>query len=405
MFKKVLSFNEAKDKFFKVIKVAKTCDIKLENAFNEIIANDIKVDENIPLFDRSPYDGFCFRYEDTLGVNENNKKKLKIIDYIKAGDTSKKTIKENECIKLMTGAKVPKGASAISPFEIVKEEDSFIEISREYKKGQNIIFAGEDLKKGEKIIDKGTKLDSASIGTLSSLNKTKVRVYKKLNIALISTGDELQEIGKDLKPGKIYNSNRYTLTSILKKEGFLVDYIGIVKDKSKDIEKALTKALKNHDAVITTGGVSVGDYDETKNAIKNIKAKVIFDRVNIKPGMACSYAIKNDKPIIALSGNPVSSIINFYLMGLPALKKMSGLKNYDLEYLDCILLKDIKFKPMNGDKIYKGKLIYNDCNLYVDIFDKQGNIQLGSSINSDFLVIANGNIELKKDMKVRGIKI
>ena len=405
----MLNNNDYEECLYEMLKLTNLVDtenINISNSLNSIIAEDVIAEENVPSFDRSPYDGYVFNSEDTDNATKDNPVILKIIDEIPAGKISDKVIAKNECMKILTGAKVPKGADAICMFEDVEYNDEYIKVFNKYEKGKNIIYQGEDIKKGTKLIEKGSKINPACIGCLCSLGKKNINVYRNVKVGVFSIGSELLEIGSEKDDGKIYNSNKWVIEGILKNNNYIVNYYGIAKDNIEDIKNIYKKALTECDCVISTGGVSVGDYDLTPDAIQQIGSDIIARGVKLKPGMACCFAFYDKKPIMALSGNPMSSLTTFYLISMPILKKMSGLKNYENEMIDIKLYNDLPTKRHTYNKIiYKGKSKIENGNLYLEVGNKQGNIMLYSLINSDFFAIVDSDEELKKGNIVRGIRL
>lgn len=401
-----VKYDECLNEMLRLTKPTIIVDCHINEALNNIIAEDIVAIEDVPSFDKSPYDGYVFNYEDSKNASLENPVRLKIIDEVPAGTVSDKIIKNGECIKILTGAKVPQGGNIICMFEETEYDNEYIKIFRPYEKGKNIIYSGEDIKKGTTLIEKGTIINSATIGCLCSLNKTTIKIYKPITVGIFSTGSELLEVGNEKVDGKIYNSNKWTIEGILKNRNINVKYYGIAKDSVEGIKSLFEKALNECDAIITTGGVSVGDYDLTPVAIEKIGAEIIVRGVGLKPGMACCFAVKNNKPIMALSGNPMSSLTTFYLIAMPIINKIRGIRNYNNELIDVYLYNDInKKRKMDGHVIYKGKLIYENGKVYVNVSSKQGNIMLHSLINCDFLVISDARQELNKDVIVKGIKL
>jgi molybdopterin molybdotransferase len=299
-------------------KIEKTEIISSFDALNRVVSKDIICIKNLPSFDNSAIDGYAIKFED-LG------KTLKITHTIFAGDKREfQALKSGECYKIMTGAKVSKDIDIIVPFELCKKVlEDFIEVPQDIKKGSNIRLKGEEQTIGNVILKKGTKLNSSHLAILFSQGITALEVYKKLEIAIISTGDELKEPWEKAKEDEIYNINSFFLSSFLKEQGFNSSYCGLAPDSlEKSIE--LIDGLKDFDLIITSGGISMGDADFLASAFTKCGLDIAYHGVNLKPGKAMMMGNINKTIVVALPGNPLASAINSYLFLLPILKKLQG---------------------------------------------------------------------------------
>ena len=256
----------------------------LLDSLDYVLAEDIKSAINIPPFDRSPLDGYAYRSEDTVNAAEDSPVTLNVIDNEHAGYVSSKRIDKGQAIRIMTGAKIPEGADTVMKYEDTKFTDKFVKIFNYLKPQSNIVKEGEDIKAGDVVLSKGMIIGPAEIGILASLGRAYVKVYAKPRAAILSTGDELVDIGGELKEGKIRNSNSYTIASQVKKWGGEAEMLGICKDNVEDTARLLKSSLKWADIIITTGGASVGDADIIKEAFLEIGCKILFWRVKAKPG-------------------------------------------------------------------------------------------------------------------------
>ena len=389
-----MNFYDAENKLLDCINIIDTEIINIDKAFNRIIAEDLIVDKNVPEFNRSPLDGYCFDYQSTVGANENNPKIFDIIETVPCGSVALKKVENNKTIKVLTGAKLPIGANAVIRYEDVEVENDKLKLYNELKENENVILIGEDVKKGEKLLDKGSVIDIGAIGILASIGKKEVKVYKELNIGFISTGSEVVEVSDDIEDGKIYNSNKYIFDGIFKKNNLKYKYYGIVKDNIEDTKNIFKKAISECDIVISTGGVSVGDYDLVSKAINEIGFNILIDRINMKPGMACSIAKNNNKYIFALSGNPMSSVTTFYALCLPAIKKILGYKNFKNEYFK-VVLKNSFNKKIKNLRFLRGKVNIEDGVAYMTLNLDQGNIVVKSLIDANAMIKVE-NVEVVK---------
>ena len=389
-------------------------EVGLEESYGRVIAEKVVAEENVPPFSRSPYDGYAFRAEDTFGVGDisfissnsmensdlekvDSEKefgsradtkgvRLQVIENIRAGQTPTKSVTPGTAIRLMTGAPMPDGADAICKYEDTDFTDTEVVIKKSYKPGENVIYAGEDIKKGQILAEEGTVIDAGLAGTLASLGKSKVKVFKKVRAGIISTGDEVAEVDEELREGQIRNSNRYTISAALLKYNTKPVYLGHVNDDENSIVDAIEKGLTECDVLISTGGVSVGDYDLVISAMEKAGFKMLADGVRIKPGMASAYGVRDGKLMLALSGNPASSLTNLQCICMPALRKMAGYKAVDHQLIEMKLSHD--FKNKNGNvRLIRGKLSLRGGEVFVDFNSSQGNVVISSAIGCDAYAI------------------
>ncbi len=287
-----------------------THTVKITQSLGLVIAEDIYSDINMPPFNKSAMDGYACRMSD-LG------KDLAIIEYIPAGVLPIKEIQSGTCSKIMTGAKVPKGADCVIMVEQTEMTgDNKVRFTGENTKS-NICLQGEDVKTNDLVIQKGSKLSPASIALLASVGKVEVDVYKPPKVSLIATGDELIEPNKVPNEVQIRNSNSYNLQAQLAQTPAIVNYQGIVKDDKNELKQAIEKGLQEADIIVLTGGVSMGDKDFVPGLLKDLGLTLEFDRLAIQPGKPVAFAYGNGKACFGLSGNPVSSLLQFEILVRP----------------------------------------------------------------------------------------
>lgn len=371
--------------------------IPIEESNGRVLAANIISGENIPPFDRSPYDGYALRAADIAGASKEAPVQLSVIEEVPAGSTASREIREGEAIKILTGSPVPEGATAIVKFEDTLFTEETVTISAPSKEGCNIVPAGEDVKEGELVIEKGRLLSPALVGLLAGLGHRTVQVYRRLTAAILSTGDELVGVEEALAPGKIRNSSIYTLHAYLEQWNVSTRMAGIAKDNAGEIAANMKKALSGSDLLITTGGVSVGDYDLVKEALIQIGAKILFWKVRLKPGMAFIAAIYQGKPILALSGNPSAAAVSLLLFGRPLIRKMSGMENYQTKEL---LVKTAEAFPKKSPsrRMIPGTLEILDGEAWIVFAKKQGNGMLNPLRDCELL----GEIEAGSPSLPRG---
>ncbi|MBR3288505.1 MAG: molybdopterin molybdotransferase MoeA [Lachnospiraceae bacterium] len=392
-----MEFNEAvKILSDKVNKVDKE-NVSIDSLFGRILAEDLISKEDVPSFNRSPLDGYCFNYEDTLDANENNPSILDVIEVVPCGKVATKKIGKMQAIKVLTGAKIPEGGNAVVKFEDVEENDGKIKIFDKFEKNQNLILSGEDVKKGTVLAKVGDVIDAGVVGLAASLGISSLCVYRKVKVGFISTGSEVLELDDKMVDGKIYNSNRYIFDAIFKKNNIDYKYYGVVDDDEDNTVKIFERAIAACDIVISTGGVSVGDYDLVASSLEKIGLNIFVDRIEMKPGMACCFAEKNQKFVLALSGNPMSSVTTFYAVCLPAIRKMMGYGKYENQYFK-VKLKNSFSKRINNIRFLRGKLSIENGEAVVDLNLDQGNIVIKSLIDCNAMIKAENVKEAKAGM-------
>ncbi|WP_257349179.1 molybdopterin molybdotransferase MoeA [Pseudalkalibacillus decolorationis] len=302
--------------------------LAVENTTNRVLAEDLVADHDVPPFDRSPYDGFAIRAEDTGEASQHNPVFLKVVEEIGAGEVAASTVKQGQAIRIMTGAAIPKGADSVAMFEVVKEHEQnsepMIEVARRFTKGQNISYRGEDTTEGTTLLKKGTLITPGVIALLATFGYAQVSVYQKPRIGIFATGTELLDISEPLQPGKIRNSNAYMIAAQVKEMGGEPVYFGKLKDDFDACFEAISTAIGKVDALITTGGVSVGDYDYLPAIYEKLGAKVLFNKIAMRPGSVTTISEYDGKLLFGLSGNPSACFVGGELFIRPFIKQSLG---------------------------------------------------------------------------------
>src|SRR3989338_1460797 len=340
----MLRVSEALKAILDVTNTLPSEEIRLIDALERVLAEDIYADSDIPQLPNSAMDGYAVRSSDTFGASKDRPKTLKVISDLKAGSVSPEAVKDNQAIRIMTGAVMPAGADSVIMVELTEKEGmDRVKIFKETKPGENIRNAGEDIKKEEKVIEKGALLNSAHIGILASLGKSKVRVTRRPKVAVLATGDEVIDVDEELTPGKLRSSNTYTLYSQILKCGGIPKNLGIAKDRPQELEKKIKEGF-DCDLILTSGGVSVGDYDLVKFILAKIGTDIKFWKVAMRPGKPLVFGRLGEKFIFGLPGNPVSSMISFEVFVRPAILKMLGQSHDTRKEVDAVLEEDIQKK-------------------------------------------------------------
>lgn len=299
----------------------KIVEIDLNESLGHILAFDVIATENSPTLPTSAMDGYAFKYTDGI-------KKLKITGINPAGGENKLEVTNGNCIKTFTGSLMPKESDTLIPIENVRVIDDEIEIILPVKQGSNVRAIGENYAKNELLIPRGAKIDFSEIGVMASLNISKVKVYKKPIVGVIATGSELIDVGEDQTSiSQIRSSNHLTIQAMITKYGGEPLQFGCIKDDKESITDMILNALQKSDIVVTTGGVSVGDFDFVKDVIKEIGFEVLFQGVHLKPGQHIMLAQKGDKFILGLPGFAYSSAVTALLYMLPLIGKFINYSN------------------------------------------------------------------------------
>ncbi len=305
--------------------------IFIDDALGRVLSEEIVADHNSPAYPTAAMDGYAIKFEDqSMG-------RLQILGDRPAGSHSDEELMGGYAIKTFTGSLMPKGSDTLIPIENVEVEGNEIVIKKEVPEGFSIRPVGENYKTGEVLIPKGSKIGFAEIGVLASLNISQVSVYKRPSLCVISTGSEILDVGeKQTNPAQIRSSNQFTLEALARTAGAFVIRSPLIKDDKESIRAAITDALADHDIVVTTGGVSVGDYDFVKEILQDMEAEYITEGVILKPGQHIKIVRSGSKYIFALPGFPYSSTVTFILYVIPLIKMMTGQKP-QLPYVKAVL--------------------------------------------------------------------
>ena len=380
-----MDFYKAEEKLIKKINQTEIESIVTSDSYGRVLAEDLIAIENVPRFNRSPLDGYCFNFEDSLSASKENPIELEIIEEVPCGSVASKKIGKNQTIKILTGAKMPEGASAVVKFEDVEVNNNKIKIFEKFSKNKNIILAAEDVKYGTVLARKGDVVDTGIIGIAISQGIKNLNVFRKIKIGFISTGSELLEINDNYEDGKIYNSNRYMFKTMLENKNIEFKYYGIAHDDIASLKDLYGNASIECDIVLSTGGVSVGDYDLVNKALVELGFEVFIDRIDMKPGMACCFASKGSKLIFALSGNPMSSVTTFYTLCMPAIRKMIGYNEYQNKYFK-VKLKNSFYKKIRGLRFLRANVQIENGEALATLNLDQGNIVIKSLIKCNAML-------------------
>lgn len=375
-----------------VKKTQKTEVVAIRDALNRVLAKDIISTINVPPYANSAMDGYAFNSTDLPDSGENT---VTMIGKSFAGIPFNGEVKTGECVRIMTGAPMAAGTDSVIMQEQVQANDNAITIQSGHCKNENVRHIGEDIKDGDVVLEIGQHLTPAELGVLASLGVAEVTVYKKIRVAFFSTGDELRNVDETLEEGQIYDSNRYTLHGMLTNLGVELIDMGIIPDDRQAVEKAFIQAADQADAIMTSGGVSVGEADFVKETLDKL-GKVDFWKIAMKPGKPLAFGFVNDAVFFGLPGNPVSVMATFYQFALPTLKTMMGLNVTKAPVVKVACKTDLRKTPGRTD-FQRGILQTNEQGeLVVESIGMQASHVLsGMSKANCFIVLPQecGNVE------------
>jgi len=337
----VITVEQAVRLVLKQIRPLAAEEVAIASALGRVLCENVRSTRSVPPFDNSAMDGFAVRWRDVAQATGESSVTLRVVETVAAGYVATRRVPRDGAIRIMTGAPIPRDADTVVRVEHTTASGDTVRIEKTDGAGSHIRKAGEDIKRGEVILKKGRALTPADLGLIASVGKGRVKVYRRPSVALISTGDELLRVDEPPQPGKIVNSNRYTLAAAIQEAGAHPRFLGIARDSRKSLVTALKKALR-FDVIITSGGVSVGDYDFVKQALGDIGVRMHFWKVAQRPGHPMTFGRIGTKPVFGLPGNPVSCAVSFLLYTRPALLKMMGRKDVFLPVVQATLAHDIR---------------------------------------------------------------
>jgi len=324
---------------------------KIRDALGRVLAQDIVPSINVPAHDNSAMDGYAVRFSDLSGETS-----LEEIGTALAGKPFDRKMKPGQCVRVMTGAVMPEGTDTVVIQEVVRREGARVVVPPGQKRAQNVRYAGEDLKIGVPVLRPGKRLGAAELGLVASLGIAEVKVKRRLRVALFATGDELASIGTPLKEGEVYDSNRYTLHGMLARLGVEIVDLGVVRDDPAALEKTFLLASKQ-DAIITTGGVSVGEADFTRQLMARL-GEVLFWKIAMRPGRPMAFGKIQNSYLFGLPGNPVAVMVTFYQFVREALLHMAGATDTALPLLKATAAENLRKVP--GRTEYQRGVVFSE---------------------------------------------
>ncbi len=390
-----ISFYQARQQILDTVPILATEQVPLSDAAGRAIAADIVAEYSLPAFDNSAMDGYAVRVEDcSIG------KILPVTGYLPAGEAPTASVNPGTVMRIMTGAPIPSGADAVIPLENCQEVEDQITIQQTVKKGDHIRWRGEDIRPGDQVISSGTPLRPAEISLLASFRRATVPLHLRARVAILATGDELQEIDEPHFGGGIVNSNSPSLAAGIREIGAIPIILGIARDNLPSIREKVKEGLQA-DVLITSAGVSSGDRDLVREVLQEFDTKEIFWRINIKPGYPTAFAMYNNTPVFSLPGNPVSTLLIFEEFVRPALLKMMGHHTVLKTSYQAILSEPIKKKVGRLQILRVAIQINKDGEMVVCSAGNQNTGILRTLVNAQGVTL----LEAERDYYAAGEKI
>lgn len=316
-----------------------SASVSVWDALGLVLAQEVKTDREYPPFDRSTRDGYAVRSKEVQPGAQ-----LKCAGEIKAGDTVTESLTPGKCVQIMTGAAVPAGADAVIMIEYTQREGDIVRFERTAQAGQNIVPRGSEARAGQTILEAGMRLGFAEVALAAQVGATQLQCAKRPRVAILSTGDEVVLIDRQPGPFQIRNSNSVSLAAQVRIAGGEPVVLGNSADRVDDLGEKIERGLKE-DALVLTGGVSMGKYDLVESVLKALGAEFFFDAVAIRPGKPAVFAICQGKPVFGLPGNPVSTMVTFQLFVTPAIDLLSGAEAHPLPLVEAQLAESLNERP------------------------------------------------------------
>ncbi|MBE9500973.1 MAG: molybdopterin molybdotransferase MoeA [Dehalococcoidia bacterium] len=366
----MITVEQALEKVLSCVEVLNREEKPILECLGQVLDEDVYSPLDVPPLDNAAMDGYAVQAESTRGVTQSSPAVLDVIGEVSAGAISQQEVRPGTAIRIMTGAPIPQGADSVVQFEDTDEAlrpqrpISQIGILKEVKKGLNVRRAGEDISRGQLVLEKGTPLRPQEIGVLASIGKATAAVIRRPVVAILATGDELVEIDQPLPQGKIHNSNSFSLAAQVARYGGIPKILGIARDREEELEAKIRQALDS-DLLLTSGGVSTGQYDLVKDVLAK-QGEISFWTVRMKPGKPLAFGLINGDrkrvPHLGLPGNPVSSMVTFELFARPAILKMMGQRNLSKTMIRAI--SESRIENTDGRRVFARAVVRREGDHY-----------------------------------------
>ena len=379
----VCSADTAMALLMEAVSVPGTEEVALEEALGRVLGEDVTASLPVPPFARSAYDGYALRSGDTACASPDQPVTLTVLEETAAGETAAAALEEGCAVKILTGAPVPPGADAVVPYEHTTFSRDWVRVDRPCPPG-NIVPVGEDVAAGARIARRGTRIDGPLLGMLAAQGMPAAAVFRRPAVSLIATGSELVAPGRPLSPGKIYNTNFFLLSSLLREMGAAVRNGRAVPDDPAAIAAAVRGACAVSELVITTGGASVGDCDYMPRVLEGMGGRILFRKVALKPGGSMLAALVEGTPVLCLSGNPGAAAVGLLRVGAPCVKRLC--ERRDVFWPEMVVrLAQAYPKASPRPRVLRGSLVVRQGEALFDIHAAQANGAVSSLMGCDLL--------------------
>jgi molybdopterin molybdotransferase len=401
----MISVEEALERILSEISALPKTSVPLAEATGLVLAEDVIAREDMPPFANSAMDGFALRSSDSTTRN-GQPARLRVIGNVAAGYVAEHAVEAGTAMRIMTGAPVPPGADAVIQIELTRDgglQSDEVEVLQAVAPGNNIRPAGEDMQSGQTILLRGSEIGPWEIGVLATLGVAMVPVIRRPRVAILGTGDEIIEIDQPLSPGKIRNSNSYLLEAAVRHAGAQPLRLGVARDTAESLREKLSQARES-DLIITSGGVSVGDFDLVKDMMAE-QGKINFWRINMRPGKPVAFGHIGATPLLGLPGNPVSAAVTFELFGRPVLRKMQGHTRLLRQQVEVIVEDGIAERAMRRHYV-RAHVEWRAGQLIAHTTGNQGSNIMTSLLNANALVIVpEGGVTIEPGEKAEALML
>ncbi|MBO0782788.1 MAG: molybdopterin molybdotransferase MoeA, partial [Ktedonobacteraceae bacterium] len=396
----MLSVEEALEQILATITPLEVIQVPLTEAVGLVLAQDIIAQDDIPPFANSAMDGFALISTDSR-PRDGQPARLRIVGGVAAGYVAEQAVEPGTAMRIMTGAPVPPGADSVIQVELTRVEEDQVEIEQEVAPGNNVRPAGEDMRKGQIVIRQGSEIGAWEIGILATLGYASVSVIRRPRIAILGTGDEVIDVDQPLQPGKIRDSNSYLLEAVVRKAGGEPLRLGVARDTVESLREKFSVAMQA-DLILTSGGVSVGDFDLVKDIMRE-QGSVDFWRINMRPGKPVAFGRIGTVPLLGLPGNPVSTAVTFELFARPLIRKLLGHTRL-LRQLVEVMVEDGIGERVGRRHYVRARVEWRAGQLVAYTTGNQGSNIMTSLLDANaFIVVPEGGTEIKAGAKAQAM--
>ena len=401
----MLSVEEALERMLAEIASLDVVQVPLAESLGLVLAQEIIAQEDMPPFANSAMDGFALRSLDSQ-PRAGNAARLRVMGSISAGYMPESAITEGTAMRIMTGAPVPPGADSVIQVELTRSDgpqSEWVEVLEAVAPGNNIRPAGEDMRRGQTILHKGMEIGPWEIGILATLGWAQVPVIRRPRVVILGTGDEVVDVDQPLQPGKIRNSNSYLLEAAVRRSGAHANRLGIARDTVESLREKFGEAMQS-DLIITTGGVSVGDFDLVKNIMAE-QGAINFWRINMRPGKPVAFGHIGAVPLLGLPGNPVSAAVTFELFGRPVIRKMLGHTRLQWPVIE-VIVEDGVSEQVQRRHYVRAHVTWGDGHYIAHTTGNQGSNIMTSLLKANaFIIVPEGGTVIRPGEKARAMML